>query len=244
LNRAGWDVVAWNFRGCSGEPNRTTRAYHSGASDDLAAVVAHVAESAQPTQGIAVLGFSLGGNLTLKYAAELGNRPGPICAAVAISVPCDLASAAARMSQPASRLYLDNFLRSMRAKAMAKVRRFPGQVPNRVRDTAWPSVRTFEAFDDCFTAPLHGFRDAADYYARCSARPLLPQIRIPTLILNAANDPFLSPECFPRAEAKANPQLWLEAPTGGGHVGFRGIGDRQNYWHERRIVGFLGGYKG
>jgi len=240
LNRAGWDAVAWNFRGCSGESNRSVRAYHSGSSDDLAAVVNHVTQSAGPLAEIALAGFSLGGNVTLKYLAELGSNTGQIRGAVVFSVPCDLASASACMARPATRWYLRNFLKSLRQKAADKVQRFPEEIPARFSQTRWESLQTFEEFDGCFTAPVHGFRDAADYYAQCSAKPRLHQIQVPTLILNATNDPFLSPACFPRAEAAANPKLWLETPSDGGHVGFRGSGDREEYWHERRAVEFLG----
>lgn len=242
LNQSGWDAVAWNFRGCSGEPNRTPRAYHSGSSDDLALVVDHVARSVGPSGDIelALVGFSLGGNVTLKYLGERAEAAGLVRRAVVFSVPCDLAAAAGVMAQSAGRPYLNHFLRSLRAKAVEKVRRHGTSMPAITRETCWSQVRTFRDFDDCFTAPVHGFRDAADYWARCSSKPLLHRIAVPALIINAADDPFLSPECHPFALAAENPNLWLETPQHGGHVGFRGAGDRQSYWHERRALEFLG----
>lgn len=241
LNRAGWDALAWNFRGCSGEPNRTVRAYHSGSSDDLSAVIAHVEKSAGGGNSpqIALAGFSLGGNITLKCLAELGGSPGCVRQAVVFSVPCDLASAARKMSRPVTRAYLNNFLRTLRMKAAAKVARFSPELPAATRETRWGRVLTFQEFDDLFTAPAHGFRDAEDYWKKCSSKPMLPQITVPTLILSAQDDPFLTPACFPETEAAQSSAVWLEMPGAGGHVGFRGVGDREEYWHERRAVEFL-----
>ena len=243
FNQAGWDAVAWNFRGCSGEPNRSPQAYHSGSSGDLARVVDHVvaAQDGEAQPQVALVGFSLGGNVTLKYLGERGEDRGPIRGAVAFSVPCDLASAAEAMSRRSTRPYLEHFLRTLRSKAAAKVRQFPTDLPAITRAAHWHQVRTFREFDDAFTAPVHGFRDAADYWARCSSRPLLERIRVPTLLVNALDDPFLTPACFPREEAARSPHLWLETPAGGGHVGFRGAGDRDTFWHERRAVDFLAG---
>ena len=243
LNRAGWDAVAWNFRGCSGEPNRLPQAYHSGSSEDLARVVAHVVKSSRSPASvqIALAGFSLGGNVTLKHLGELGTSAGRISRAVVFSVPCDLASSARAMSRRSTRVYLEHFLRSLRVKAAGKVSQFKTGLPVITRETDWNRVRTFGGFDDSFTAPVHGFRDAEDYWARCSSKPLLERITVPTLIINALDDPFLTPECHPRAEADRSSTVWLESPIGGGHVGFRGAGDREEYWHERRAVSFLNG---
>jgi len=246
LNHAGWDAVSWNFRGCSGEANRTLRAYHSGSSDDLATVIAHVVKSSRcPAElQVALAGFSLGGNVTLKHLGELGTAPGCVTRAVVFSVPCDLGSAARAMSRRATQPYLQHFLRTLRAKAADKVRQFPSDLPTITRNARWDRMRTFEEFDDAFTAPVHGFRDAADYWDRCSSKPLIERITVPTLIVNALDDPFLSPGCFPRAEAERSRTVWLETPSGGGHVGFRGAGDRDSYWHERRAVAFLAGQVG
>lgn len=237
LARRGWDVVAWNFRGCSGEPNRLLRSYHSGETGDIGAVVARVLADLQPRR-IALVGFSLGANVTLKFLGELGDAAPPeLWRAVAISVPCDLASSAAALARRQNALYMRRFLRTMIAKAREKHRRFPGSLD---LSGVW-RMRTFAQFDDRFTAPIHGFADAKDYWRRCSSRPSLTRIRIPTLILNARNDPFLAPECFPVREAEQNPALHLEMPATGGHVGFVTFGAGGEYWSETRVAEFLEG---
>ena len=231
----GWDVVSWNFRGCSGDPNRLCRSYHSGATEDLAAVVAH----ALPAGGYdraAVVGFSLGGNLTLKYACELGGRAGSICAAAGVSVPCDLQAAAERMETPECAFYMRRFLRDMGEKMRVKDRQFPG----RLHLSRLTGMTTFRQFDDVFTAPLHGFRDAQDYWDQCSCGPRLGQVRIPTILVNAADDPFLAPACFPHAIAEASPCLHLSAPRRGGHVGFvPAMTLGREYWSESRVAAFV-----
>ena len=232
LIRRGWDVLAWNYRGCSGEPNRLLRFYHSGASDDLDHVVRH-ALAVHPAERIDLVGFSLGGNMTLKY---LGERevPSRVHRAVAFSVPCDLACSSRNLSSPANRLYMDRFLRCLRAKLVAKQPRFP----DRIDLGKMAGVRDFRGFDDRFTAPLHGFRDAEDYWARSSSRPFLSRISVPALLVNAANDPFLGPRCYPREEAEASACFHLEVPEDGGHCGFAAGGGE--YGSERRAVEFLG----
>ena len=234
LNAAGWDALAWTFRGCGTEPNRLPRFYHSGETGDLTRVVRHVVENSNPTQ-IAVIGFSLGGNVTLKYLGS-GSPHQLVVAAVAISVPVDLASSARALDgRSANRLYLHRFLRSLVRKVEIKAQRF-----TETFDLAGlKSVRTFQEFDDRYTAPLHGFRDAADYWSQSSARQFLPAIRVPTLLLNARDDPFLGVESFPVAEAESNPCLFLETPRHGGHVGFLDFRERNPIWSERRTVEFL-----
>ena len=183
LVRRGWDVLAWNFRGCSGEPNRKLRMYHSGATEDLHAVVSHAIET-HPAEAIALIGFSLGGNLTLKYLGESPSLlPSRLRGAVAFSVPCDLACSSRQLSLPSNRIYMERFLRAMRAKVREKKRRFP----ERIDLTGIERIRTFGEFDGRFTAPLHGFRDAEDYWKRNSSRQFLSQIRLPTLLVNAVN---------------------------------------------------------
>ncbi len=234
LNAAGWDALAWSFRGCGPESNRLLRFYHSGETGDLGRVVGHAATAYRQ---IALVGFSLGGNLTLKYLGENPSHPA-VVAGVAVSAPVDLASSARRLDQQRSnRIYLRRFLKTLIAKVEAKALRFPGEI-----DTAGiRRIRSFQEFDDRYTARLHGFRDAADYWARASARPFLPRIEVPTLLLNARDDPFLGSECFPSAEAEASRCFFLEAPAHGGHVGFVDtLRRRVPNWLERRTVEFLG----
>jgi len=232
FRRRGWDGLALNFRGCSGEPNRRLRSYHSGATEDLATALDHVVRTRRYRR-LALVGFSLGGNLVLKYLGERGgDLPQGLGPSAAVSVPCDLAGSSARMAAPGNRLYMFRFLRTLCRKARDKARRFPGALPA----GDFVGLRTFREFDDRYTAPAHGFRDAAHYWAACSSRRFLAGIRVPTLLVNAANDPFLSPGCFPTAEAAASPHVLLEIPASGGHVGFPTATLAGDYWHERRVA--------
>ena len=232
LHAAKWDVLAWNFRGCSGEPNRLLRAYHSGDTADLAAVIAH---AARDCPRIALVGFSLGGNVTLTSVGEAPPHPA-IVAAAAISAPLDLATSARALDQRCgNRLYLRRFIVPLVAKIEAKARDFPGQV----NTDGLRAIRSFQEFDGRFTAPLHGFRDAEDYWTRASARQFLPKVTVPTLILSARNDPFLTTDSLPYVEAEANPALNLETPDSGGHVGFLDFQHGLQPWSERRVAEFF-----
>ncbi len=232
FNAAGWDALAWDFRGCGSEPNRLVRFYHSGETGDLAAVIRHAAAK---YSRIALVGFSLGGNITLKYMGEAPPHPAVIGAA-GISVPVDLAACAKALDlRRSNHIYLGRFLKTLIAKVEAKAVHFPAQL-----DTAGiRGIRSFREFDDRYTARIHGFRDAADYWAQSSARQYLPGITVPTLLLNARNDPFLTPESFPFAEAEWHPRLFFEAPESGGHVGFLDFVRGMEPWSERRVVEFL-----
>lgn len=232
LHAQGFDVVAWNFRGCSGEMNRQLRFYHSGATDDLHTVVTHV-QSVKNYNAIFLAGFSLGGNMTLKY---LGERtvPDAVKRAVAFSVPMDLGASCAKISRPANRIYSNRFLRSLKGKILAKSRVRKELDASKLRD-----VKTLAEFDDCFTAPLHGFRDAKDYYAQCSSLRFVSDIRTPTLIINTLNDPFLSEECFPATLLEGHPFVTLQILSRGGHVGFTQFNKNGLYWSEQRALEFL-----
>ncbi len=235
LLHRGWDILAWNFRGCGREPNRLLRMYHSGATEDLHSVIRH-AISSHPAQSIHLIGFSLGGNLTLKLLGENPRHlPSHIHAAVAVSVPCDLACSSAQLAQFSNRIYMERFLIAMRAKIRVKKRRFPDQLDL----TGLNRIRTFRQFDDRYTAPIHGFRDAADYWKKNSCRPFLSAIRIPTLLVNAANDPFLGPACHPRTEAASSRHFHFEIPDTGGHVGFPTTWNNPENWIEKRAADFL-----
>lgn len=228
----GWDVLAWNFRGCSGELNRLPHFYHSGATPDLAAVIER---GARDYPALALIGYSLGGNLTLKYLGEAPPHPA-IRAATTVSVPCDLAASARALDRRlGNRLYLGRFMDTLTAKIEAKATRFPDDLDA----TGVRAIRTFAEFDDRYTARLHGFRDAEDYWSRCSALHYLAGIRTPTLLLSALDDPFLTPESFPFSIARSHPQLTLEAPAHGGHCGFLDLRNGLQRWSERRVVEFL-----
>ncbi|MEM7571827.1 MAG: alpha/beta fold hydrolase [Bacteroidota bacterium] len=233
----GWDALCTNHRGCSGRMNRLLRMYHMGASDDVARLVQHAI--AEGYQRIGIVGFSLGGNLTLKYLGETAKElPTQVIGGVAFSVPCHIASANVEIDKPKNRLYLRRFLKSLNEKVRLKHQLFPEQMPIPSGKTGdrWP--HNFQTFDDRFTGPMHGFRDAADYWEQSSSRQFVPRIEVPTLLVNASNDSFLSEQCYPREEAASMNNFWLEIPDYGGHVGFGGqIG--QPYWSEQRALDFL-----
>ncbi len=234
LMKRGWDVLAWNFRDCSDEPNRLLSSYHSGKTDDLERVIQH-AIATGPYDRIDLIGFSLGGNLILKYIGERGETIHPILhRAVAISAPCELACSSHELSKWQNRIYMQRFLKTLRAKIKIKHVRFPESV-----DVSGISkIKNFSQFDDRYTAPIHGFESALDYWTRNSSRQFLTSIRIPTLLINAANDPFLGPRCYPYEEAATHPYFYLEVPAQGGHVGF---GRGNEYWSEIRAAEFLSG---
>lgn len=233
--RHGFDVLAVNFRGCGGEPNRKVAMYHSGWTQDLHEILVMVQAMGRYGQA-GLVGFSLGGNVVLKYLGEDPARvPSCVSSAVAISVPCDLEDAARALARPQCRIYTRYLLDQLRKKIIEKGRRFPGQVDLRGVD----GLVTFRQFDDRFTAPMHGFVDARDYWRRSSCRQFLTRVNLPACIINAANDPFLGPKCYPRTEAGANGLLRLIVPSTGGHVGFVGVPPGGLYWSEWMAMRFL-----
>jgi len=233
LNYAGMDCCAWNYRSCSGEPNRQLRMYHNGTTDDLDHVIRHAI--AKGYEDIVLVGFSMGGNLSLLYLGQQSDRlPRQVKGAVAFSVPVDLKDSAQRLSSPWCKIYMKRFLQMLHQKVRDKMMLFPEQIDDRGYDR----IRNFKDFDDRYTAPLHGFRDAEDYWSKCSCGPLLEQIRVPSLIINAADDPFLGPRCYPDPSS-LNRNVHFEVPEHGGHVGFINHGINGLYWSEIRAVGFI-----
>lgn len=227
---AGWRVAVPHFRGCSGTLNRLPRAYHSGDSDELDWMLRRFAQSGA---ALHAAGVSLGGNVLLKWMGERGAAAASIVRrAAAISAPLDLAASGAALDRGFNRrTYTKAFLLTLKAKAYAK--QALGQA--RFDEARLARARTLHDFDDVITAPLHGFRDADDYWARASSAPWLAHIAVPTLVLNARNDPFLPAAALERATRRASPHVLLESPRSGGHVGFPGRQD----WLARRILDFL-----
>lgn len=235
FNAKGWDAVAVNFRGCSGEPNRLPRSYHAGATEDLRAILKHV-DREYSYSSIGLVGFSLGGNLLLKYLGEEGAQVSKkLTGAVAFSVPCDLAESSAMIAKPQNRLYMLNFLKNLRVKIEAKAQQFPGIV--NIDD--YDAISDFRAFDDAYTAPLHGFPSAEAYWKACSCISFLPNLCLPTLLVSALDDPFLAHTCYPVDIAASHEYLLLEMPSGGGHVGFIQSDETNLYWSEHRASTFL-----
>jgi predicted alpha/beta-fold hydrolase len=238
---AGWRGVVVHFRSCSGELNRLGRLYHSGETSDLEFVVRRLI-AATPGAAIGLTGVSLGGNVVLKWLGERGETvPDEVLAAVAISVPFDLAACAAVLDHGLNRLlYTAHFLRTMKPKVRAKAALYGERVDVRAAMRA----RTFRLYDRLVTAPIFGFSDEEDYWRRCSSGPYLSKIRRHTLLISAVNDPFVPPESLPRAEVERSP--WLEAvfPAEGGHAGFLDGGGAGPSWAERRAVDFLARHLG
>ncbi|GJM29118.1 MAG: alpha/beta hydrolase [Cyclobacteriaceae bacterium] len=223
-----WSALAWNFRGCSEEMNRNIRFYHSGATEDLETVIRHVNLNHQFDK-IYLLGFSLGGNLILKYLGEQsGNLPANIVKGLAFSVPLDLHTSCLKISRGVNRIYGDRFLRKLKHKVRQKADRFPGSFDLKKLS----STKNLIDFDDHFTAPIHGFKDALDYYQTCSALRVLPSISKPVLIVNALNDPFLSETCYPTRIHQDNPLVEILMPEQGGHCGFADGDFDSGYWSE------------
>lgn len=235
MNKIGMDALAWNFRSCSGEPNKLLRSYHMGATDDLHTVVEYALNTGR-YQEIYLIGFSMGGNITLHYLGQQpGQVPEQVKAAVAFSVPCHILSASAQMARPGNRVYMQRFLKTLRHKLTDKM----AMLPEGMTLDNYHKLKTFPQFDDRYTAPIHGFKNAEEYYTSCSSLQYLPNIRIPTLLVNALNDPFLSTECFPVAEAEQNPYFFLEMPRHGGHVGFAEDFWQNIYYSEKRTAEFF-----
>ena len=236
FNKKGIDALCWNYRGCSGEMNLATKFYHSGATYDLETIITHAI--AKGYEKIALVGFSLGGNLTLKYIGESPIKHKEIVSAVAFSVPLDLDASSDEIAKPKNKLYTYRFIKKLKIKIKTKHKlmgdKFPLNGIENIKD-----VRTF---DTVFTGPLHGFENAEDYYEKCSSMAFLDNIALPTLIVNAVNDPFLPKECYPYEKLKEHKYVWLETPAHGGHVGFMPAAKDGSYWSERRSYEFISSY--
>lgn len=211
----GWAFAVPHFRGCSGSINLAPRAYHSGDFEEVDWVLQRLRQ--RTTHPLLVVGVSLGGNAVLRWAEEMGAAARPVARAVAsISAPLDLAASGQAMGQGFNRwVYTRMFLRTMKPKALLKLAQYPGLFDAQKLKHA----RTLYDFDNVFTAPLHGFKDTPDYWRRASAKPQLNRIQIPTLLVNAQNDPFVPASCLPRGSGVLD-QVALWQPRQGGHVGF------------------------
>ncbi|MDB4402044.1 alpha/beta fold hydrolase [Algibacter sp.] len=232
FNKNGVDAICVNFRGCSGEDNLKYYSYHSGATEDLEAVIEH-AVSVKKYSEIHLKGISLGANIILKYLGERDKVPTQVKTAIAVSVPCYLSGSARELHTFKNKLYHDRFLKHLVNRLRTKQQRFPDLLKIEELD----AIKTLTSFDNVYTAKAHGFENALDYYLRCSSLQFLPNIKTPTLIINALNDSFLSAECYPVKEAKNNRNLHLEMPNHGGHSGF--VGKKNVYYNERRALEFI-----
>lgn len=237
LTHHGWRAVLMHFRGCSGESNRHFRSYHSGETVDIATVISAIRSREQNTL-LAAVGFSLGGNVLLKWLGECGQYS-PLAAAVAISVPFELQKTSDRIQQGFSKIYQYHFLVSLRKKINEKIHNKKIQLPL----PSLKDLKTIRDFDHHVTAPLHGFMSAEDYYTRSSSRQFLHKIAVPTLLIQAKDDPFMTRDLIPHPY-ELSPCVTLELSEKGGHVGFvsGNLPWRPEYWLEQRVPEFLAPY--
>lgn len=235
-NDAGLDALGWNCRSCSGEINRLPRFYHHGDAEDLRFVIEHAA-NLQLYEAIYLVGFSMGGSLTLRYLGEKPNDVNPLIhKAFAASVPLDLPSSVRELAKKGKQFYMKRFIKKLRKKIEEKERMFPQHPILTAKN--YDTIRNFEDFDSRYTAPLHGYADCHDFYAKASVKPLLKHIQIPSLVVQAANDPFLTPECLELGEASQNPFVQLLVTQNGGHVGFAQK-NKVHSWVEETALAFF-----
>lgn len=235
VKRRGWRAVVVHFRGCSGEPNRLPRAYHSGDTAEIDWILQRLRDQ-HPGVPLCPVAVSLGANVLLKWLGERGSHARQVVAAAcAVSAPLDLMQAGAALDRGFNRVYTWNFLRTLRRKSLAKLEQFPQLFEREATRIA----RSLRAFDDAVTAPLHGFIDARDYWTRCSSKPWLRHIALPSLVLNARDDPFLPESALP-ASTDVSAQVRLEFPAHGGHVGFvTGRFPGSLAWMPQRVLAFI-----
>lgn len=232
FNKNGWDVAALNFRGCSGEINRLYKSYNAGATSDLDLVISHII-SKNKYDSLALNGFSLGGNLLLKYLGEGNKLPAQLKAAVAISAPCDLHGSLKKLEEPSNRIYSGRFIKNLKEQLYLREKHFP----ENIQKQQISACKNLFSIDDLYTSKAHGFENALDYYQKSSASQFIPNISIPTLLINAKNDNFLSASSSPVTIAEKNPNFYLEMPNHGGHVGF--LQNKKQTYTEERALEFI-----
>ena len=237
FNNKGLDVVCFNLRGCSGEDNLLLSTYHSGKTEDVDFVVNHLLDSYN-YENIVIVGFSLGGNLTLKYMGEKAENISPIIkGGIAVSVPVDIATAEKEMDKLKNKLYMEVFFKTMKNKVLEKAYKFPEYQLD--KDKLFKATK-FKHLEYLYTCPVFGFESPEDYWQKASSKPYLDKIKKPTLLINAKDDSFLSKECFPFDIAHDSKYFHFEAPNYGGHVGFMSsFKPSENIWLEKRIARFI-----
>jgi predicted alpha/beta-fold hydrolase len=237
LNSKKLDAVCFNLRSCSGEDNLLLSTYHSGKTEDVDFVIKHLLEN-YDYKNIVLVGFSLGGNLTLKYLGENTEELSPkIKGGIAVSVPIDIASAELEMDKLKNKLYIEVFFKTMKNKLLEKAHKFPEY--NLDKDKLFKATK-FKHLEHLYTVPVFGFKSPEDYWKKASCKQYIMQINKPTLLINAKDDTFLSKECFPFEEADASNNFHLEVPDYGGHCGFMSsFKPQENRWLENRIGRFI-----
>ncbi len=240
LNTKQIDVISVNLRGCSGEDNKRIYAYHSGFTSDLDFIIQEVIKQFN-YQDISLVGYSLGGNLVLKYLGEYADKiPDKVKSCVSVSAPCDLEDSSLQLAKKGNVIYMNTFLKTLKIKALKKINRFPDF---KLDADKISKAKDFTAFDNYFTAPIFGYQSAEDYWHQNSCLKFIPKINKPTLILSALDDPFFTEKCFPYKEVKSHRYVDLKATQYGGHVGFNSTFNKQhNLWCETQIYNYLKPY--
>ena len=233
----GWDALVWNCRSCSGEMNRNFRMYHHGDTEDITAVINHALATGR-YDTVALVGYSMGGNISLKYVGTAGdNLPEQVKAVVAFSSPCDIRAGADVLDRWDNWIYKTRFLSFLKKKIEHKNHQFPG----RMDVSKLKQIRRWYDFDENFSAKICGFASADEFHTQASAKNFVAGTRIPTLLVSALNDPILTPACFPVEIARDHPFFYLELPACGGHCGFQMRGGGEFSWAERRALEFIEG---
>lgn len=236
LNSQNIDGAALNFRGCGGEDNNKPYAYHSGKTDDVDLAVNYLL-SLNKYRNIFILGYSMGGNIALKYMGTSKNMPDEVKGAAAISVPCDLGGSAIALESLHNLVYQNMFMKTLKEKALHKLNKFPEANLNK---EVIERSKTFKDFDNAVTAPLFGYKNAEDYWVTNSSKQFIPDIQKPTFLINALDDSFLSESCFPFSETKNHQKVYFETPKYGGHVGFNStLFGKDLLWSEKRVLEFI-----
>lgn len=234
FNKKGYDVCAINLRGCSGEPNLLYVSYHSGKTDDLDLVVRYLEDKYSE---IIIVGYSLGGNISLKYAGESGSSiNSKISKVIGVSVPVDLKSSSIELAKKNNYIYNNAFMVELKEKLRYKVKKFNIDISEKQIS----SIKSFNDFDGIYTSVAHGFKDAEDYWKKSSSKQFIPEIKVPSLLINAKDDTFLGENCYPIKEAQENPFFNIYAPKYGGHVGFNNSFNKsKNFWIEENVLEFI-----
>ena len=233
FSKNNWDVLAWNCRSCSGEMNRTARLYHHGDIEDIGTVVNHALDK-NDYKEMVIVGFSMGGAMSLNYLGKNGNDiPMEIKGAVAFSTPCDLKEGADILNKSSNAVYRKRFLNNLKRKILIKETEYPGLVDIQKLN----EIKVWRDFDEHFSAPLNGYKNADEFYFNSSAKNFMENINVPTLLVNAINDPILTPGCSPLEIAQSNQNIFIENPKEGGHCGFMVRGE-EFAWSEYRALEF------
>ena len=235
LANNGFDVLAWNNRGCSGRLNKAVRYYHSGLTEDLHLLIKYATDELNYQQ-IYLVGFSVGGNITLKYCGEQGLQLNHAIKKIAtVSVPVHLASSARELDKAKNKIYLNRFLKSLKPKVISKI----NQIPFNLNPSDVIKWKTFLEFDGNYTAPMYGFSSAQDYWDKSSSIHFLKFIQVQTLMISSLNDPFLAKECFPSDSEIGNQNIKTIYTNSGGHVGFCESFFSGNYFSEKSVLAFF-----